>query len=106
MAEQQIEIRCGDCLEGMKKLESGSIDLAFADPPFNIGFDYDLYDDHLDADKYLAWCRDWITEVIRLLKSSGTFWVAIGPGLTKHFIPLRQKHLLIFQFMHSILLPN
>jgi len=93
LAEQQIEIRCGDCLEGMKNLESGSIDLAFADPPFNIGFDYDLYDDHLDADKYLAWCRDWITEVIRLLKSSGTFWVAIGDEYAAELKVLMQREL-------------
>ena len=61
MGQQQIDIRCGDCLEGMKKLGSGSIDLAFADPPFNIGFEYDLYEDKLDTDKYLAWCHDWIS---------------------------------------------
>ena len=93
LAQQQIDIRCGDCLEGMKKLESGSIDLAFADPPFNIGFEYDLYEDRLDADKYLAWCHDWIAEIIRLLKDSGTFWLAIGDDYAAELKVMMQREL-------------
>ena len=40
----------GDCLESFPGVEAGSIDLVFADPPFNIGYDYDVYDDRRDAD--------------------------------------------------------
>ena len=36
----------GDCLEGMKQLADGSVDLVFADPPFNIGYHYDVYQDN------------------------------------------------------------
>lgn len=68
----------GDCLELLRGLEDESVDLAFADPPFNIGFKYDEYqDDHSDED-YLAWCSDWMTELHRVLKPSGSFWLAIG----------------------------
>ena len=35
----------GDCIAGMKKLPDAIVDLAFADPPFNIGYDYDIYHD-------------------------------------------------------------
>ena len=35
----------GDCIAGMAQLAAGSVDLVFADPPFNIGYDYDVYDD-------------------------------------------------------------
>ena len=93
LTASKIDIRCGDCLEGMKKLESGSIDLAFADPPFNIGFEYDLYEDQLDADKYLAWCHDWIGQVVRLLKASGTFWLAIGDEYAAEMKVLMQREL-------------
>lgn len=68
----------GDCLDLFKRVESESIDLVFADPPFNIGYDYDVYDDRLDEDKYLDWTRLWATEVARVLKPTGTFWLAIG----------------------------
>lgn len=71
-------VRNEDCIAGLKKLEEGSVDLAFADPPFNIGYDYDVYQDRLERDRYLAWSRDWTGEVVRALKPNGTFWLAIG----------------------------
>jgi site-specific DNA-methyltransferase (adenine-specific) len=62
----------------MGKLDAGSVDLVFADPPFNIGYDYDVYDDRSDADQYLDWTRKWGRAVQRVLKPTGTFWLAIG----------------------------
>ena len=72
------KIHQGDCIKGLRKVPAGSVDLAFADPPFNIGFEYDAYDDRLGDDQYLAWSRDWMAEIHRVLKSKGTFWLAIG----------------------------
>ena len=68
----------GDCLESFPSLEAGSIDLVFADPPFNIGYGYDVYDDRRDSAHYLDWTRKWAKEVCRVLKPAGTFWLAIG----------------------------
>jgi site-specific DNA-methyltransferase (adenine-specific) len=67
-----------DCIEGMKYLPKGRIDLAFADPPFNIGYEYDVYKDNMNADQYVAWSREWISQMYRVLKADGTFWLAIG----------------------------
>jgi len=67
-----------DCISGMQQLPPGCVDLAFADPPFNIGYDYDEYDDRKQADEYLDWSRRWLEEVVRVLKPDGTFWLAIG----------------------------
>jgi site-specific DNA-methyltransferase (adenine-specific) len=71
-------IHHGDCVKGMNQLLPGSVDLAFADPPFNIGYDYDVYDDSKEREHYLEWSRQWIAAVYRVLKSDGTFWLAIG----------------------------
>src|SRR5262245_37449514 len=71
-------IHRGDCIAGMRQLPAGVIDLAFADPPFNIGYDYDVYDDRKGYDAYLAWTRQWMGEVSRVLKPDGTLWIAIG----------------------------
>ena len=71
-------IQHGDCIAGMEALPAGCVDLAFADPPFNIGYDYDVYDDRKERDHYLQWSRDWIAAVHRVLKADGTFWLAIG----------------------------
>ena len=72
------KIHQGDCIELMKQIETGTIDLVFADPPFNIGYEYDEYHDRQDADEYVAWSRSWIAEVHRVLKPGGTFWLSIG----------------------------
>ncbi|MEM1062856.1 MAG: DNA methyltransferase, partial [Planctomycetota bacterium] len=71
-------LHVGDCVEGMAGLPEGSVDLAFADPPYNIGYRYDTYDDKRDWREYVDWCRTWIEEVVRVLKPGGTFWLAIG----------------------------
>jgi DNA modification methylase len=72
------KIHQGDCIKLMQRIEAGSVDLVFADPPFNIGYEYDQYDDRQDDQKYLDWCQNWIREVHRILKPAGTFWLAIG----------------------------
>ena len=71
-------LRQGDCVEGMAGLAEGSVDLIFADPPFNIGYDYDVYNDRKGADAYLDWSRAWAEQVVRVLAPGGTFWLAIG----------------------------
>lgn len=82
-----------DCVGGMAKLDAGVVDLAFADPPFNIGYEYDAYDDRLESEKYLDWCRQWTGEVVRLLKPSGTFWLAIGDEYAAELkVMLQREH--------------
>jgi site-specific DNA-methyltransferase (adenine-specific) len=77
--EQAVNtIVLGDCIAGLNGLAEGSVDLVFADPPFNIGYDYDVYRDELESNEYLAWSREWISAVYRALKPTGTFWLAIG----------------------------
>lgn len=71
-------IRLGDCVAGMGELPAGSADLVFADPPFNIGYDYDVYEDSLEHQQYTDWSVKWIEGVWRVLKPNGTFWLAIG----------------------------
>ena len=68
----------GDCLELLRRMPDGTVHLAFADPPFNIGYDYDTYDDRRPADDYLAWSGRWLAEIVRVLRTDGTFWLAIG----------------------------
>jgi DNA modification methylase len=71
-------IHCTDCITGLSKLPPATIDLAFADPPFNIGYDYDVYEDNKKYHAYLDWSKEWMAAVCRVLKPAGTFWIAIG----------------------------
>lgn len=83
----------GDCLDGLAQVRSGSIDLVFADPPFNIGYEYDVYDDRKSADHYLDWSRRWIGEVARVLKPDGAFWLAIGDEFAAELKVLAHREL-------------
>lgn len=68
----------GDCVSLLSDVEQETVDLAFADPPFNIGFKYDQYHDRHESDDYVAWCSDWMRELHRVLKPTGSFWLSIG----------------------------
>lgn len=80
-----------DCVKGLQALDDGSVDLVFADPPFNIGYDYDVYDDARNDDDYLKWCDHWIEQVARALKPNGTFWLAIGDEYAAELKVLMQR---------------
>jgi site-specific DNA-methyltransferase (adenine-specific) len=77
----------------MQLLDEQSVDLAFADPPFNIGYEYDVYEDRRSSNDYLDWCRGWLTEVCRVLKPDGTFWLAIGDEFAAELKVLMQQEL-------------
>ena len=78
MSLARNQLHQGDCIELLQSLDEGSVDLVFADPPFNIGYKYDVYDDKKQEEDYLRWSREWIGKVHRALKPDGTFWLAIG----------------------------
>ena len=58
--------------------------MVFADPPFNIGYQYDQYQDTLKKDKYLHWTRDWMSACAGVLKPTGSFYIAIGDEYAAH----------------------
>lgn len=65
-----------DCLDILPALEGSSVDLVFADPPFNLNKDYgEGVKDSMTEEGYLSWCRRWIAESVRLLKPGGAFFL-------------------------------
>jgi site-specific DNA-methyltransferase (adenine-specific) len=82
-----------DCIVGMQALPEGVVDLAFADPPFNIGYKYDVYEDQRAADEYLNWTRRWGAALVRTLKPAGTFWLAIGDDFAAELKLIFQREL-------------
>jgi len=68
----------GDCIEVLNGLPAGCADLVFADPPFNIGYEYDVYDDRRAKADYLGFAERWMAACVRVLKPTGAFFLAIG----------------------------
>ena len=65
----------GNSVEILKKMKDRSIDLIFADPPYNIGKDFGNNKDCWESSEaYVAWCKSWIDECMRVLKDEGTMY--------------------------------
>ena len=71
----QDKVYCGDIVKILKKYPSNSIDLAFADPPYNLDKMYNSYDDKKKESLYLEWCNSWLKEYIRVLKPTGSLYL-------------------------------
>jgi modification methylase len=83
------QILDGDCIAVMNRLPAGSVDLIFADPPYNLQLKGDLHrpdnsmvdavNDHWDQfasfASYDRFTRDWLAAARRLLKPNGALWV-------------------------------
>ena len=72
------KIYLGDCIKIMNGLQEESVDLVFADPPFNIGLKYDVYEDNKSYEEYYKWSEEWISSCYRILKKTGSIYIAIG----------------------------
>src|SRR5664280_1592641 len=71
------KIICGDALDVLQKeIPDNSIDLIFADPPYNIGKNFNGHKDKWATDDdYLNWCYVWLDLCIQKLKPNGSFYV-------------------------------
>ena len=68
----------GDCVEAMSRLPAECADLIFADPPFNIGLSFDICKDRWRREDYLSWIDQWLPQLVRILKPSGSLWLAMS----------------------------
>ncbi|MDR2149322.1 MAG: site-specific DNA-methyltransferase [Spirochaetaceae bacterium] len=75
MNREYDTIVLGDCLELFKAIPSNSVDITFADPPFNLKKKYKTYHDDRAVQEYLDWCEQWITEMVRVTKPSGSLFI-------------------------------
>lgn len=67
----------GDCIEVMKEMSEGSIDLIVTSPPYGVGINYDTHDDDVEFEDYKVFSKNWLTESFRVLKDDGRIAVNI-----------------------------
>ena len=65
----------GDCISVLKKIKTQSVQLIFADAPYNIGKDFGNDSDKWKSvQQYIDWCKVWIDECMRILSDHGTMY--------------------------------
>ena len=92
-----------DCVEVMQSLPASLAQLVFADPPYNIGYDYDgEYKDNLPYQQYAAWSETWMRAACRILSPSGAMWIAIGDEWVSELDLIARRSLRLYKRSHVI----
>ena len=85
----------GDCIKLLNESPEAPngqwADLVFADPPFNIGYLYHGYNDQRNAEDYQDFSRDWMSGVFKVLKPTGSFYLAIGDDYAAELCVIAKK---------------
>ena len=93
LGNEQHKLIHGDALEALQTLPDNSIDLIFADPPYNIGKNFNGHIEKWKTENaYLEWCYVWLDLCIKKLKPDGSFYVMTATQFMPFFdIYLRNK---------------
>ncbi len=73
-----IQIKTGDALKLLRMIDSESVDLIIADPPYNLGKNYGNNHDIKGFREYLQFSKTWLQESCRILAPRGTIYVFMG----------------------------
>lgn len=88
-------IYCGDCRKILPQLDI-KVDLAWTDPPYNVGKDYGEWKDALPENEYLAFCVEWISKLKQVAnelaiylprKYARQYWQMLGDGFIQVVFP-------------------
>jgi len=103
-----IKLFLGDCFVGMEKyLEKNSVDVIVTSPPYNIGVNYNKYDDKIPRDEYLNWLGNWAKITKDVLKDDGSIFLNIGSKPSDPWVPFEvalemRKYFVLQNVIHWI----
>lgn len=92
----EIEVINGDAIKVLREMETASVDLIVADPPYNLGKDYGNNHDVRGFREYLVFSRDWLREARRILRCSGTIYVFMGFRFISYLYDILDRDLRMF----------
>ncbi len=77
----------GDCLKVMPTFMEKSVDLVVTSPPYNLGIKYQSFEDTAARSEFLAWCREWATEIKRVMADDASFFLNVGAAPANPLMP-------------------
>ncbi|MEB3800773.1 adenine-specific DNA-methyltransferase [Flavobacterium columnare] len=103
LGNDKHKIIYADALEALKTLPDNSVNLIFADPPYNIGKNFNGKIEKWDTEEsYLEWCYEWLDLCIQKLKPNGSFYVMTATQFMPYFdIHLRKKLTILSRIVWS-----
>lgn len=101
------ELYQGDCLDFLRALPEGAVDMVFADPPFNLGKQYGKgISDTLKEEDYLRWSRSWLVESIRVLSPGGSLFVFNLPRWLIEYGAFLNQNGMVFRHWIAMRMPK
>lgn len=88
-----IDLRLGNAIDLFKNIESNSIDLIIADPPYNLGKDYGNNHDLKEFNDYIEFTKKWLSESKRVLKKNGSIYVFMGVRFISYLYDILEREL-------------
>lgn len=103
LGNEKHKIIYADALEALKTVLDNSVDLIFADPPYNIGKNFNGKVEKWETEEsYLEWCYEWLDLCIQKLKPNGSFYVMTATQFMPYFdIHLRKKLTILSRIVWS-----
>ena len=84
----------GDCEKVMSNIPDGSVNLVITDPPYNQGVDYGIkFNDRKRWPEYYDWLKSKLSNIPRILKSDGSFYLISYPEINARLLPYLEDEL-------------
>lgn len=84
---ESYKLEAKDCVKGMSEMAETSVDIVVTSPPYNLGIKYKNYNDNRTRNEYLTWSLIWATQVKRVLKDRGSFFLNLGSAPSNPLVP-------------------
>lgn len=102
-----IEICCKDCLEGIRNWEGETVDVIVTSPPYNLGINYNTYNDKMPRETYLKWINEVFVACKDVLSENGSLFVNLGGKPTDPYLPFQvcdvlKQHFILQNTIHWI----
>jgi len=103
LGTDRYRIYLEDAAKMLSSLDDGSIDLLFADPPYNIGKDFGECKDKWNSEEeYLQWCYVWLDLCVKKLKPNGSMYIMASTQMMPFFdLYLRKRMTILSRIVWS-----
>ena len=91
MEPLQNNIVTGNCISVMNSMDEFSVDIILTSPPYNVGLNYDGFDDNITDEEHRNFSYEWLVEAFRVLSDGGRMYVIVSDNMIYWFREVAEK---------------